>query len=159
MDRKIFIVLALGMISSLLVTLLITSMPTAQEKRAVQYKVIKTQDFIKKVNPNPSERMRDEILTPKEAKNINGILSTLPPGKPGPKPASHYHTAREGIIQILSGDATEWVEGKPIPLKPGDVIFIAPYVKHTLMNNSTTQDVRYMEFFSPIPSDSVQVKD
>ena len=100
-----------------------------------------------------------DILTAKEAKNINGILSTLPPAKPGDKPAYHYHTHREGIIQILSGDATEWVEGKPVPLQVGDVIFIPPYIKHTLMNNSSTQDLRYMEFFSPIPADSVQVKE
>ena len=157
MDKKVFIVLALGMIGSLLALLLISSGPMAQEK-GIQYKVIKTQDFLKAVNPKPSERMRDEILTPKEAKNINGILSTLPPAAPGAKPKYHYHTHREGIIQILSGDATEWIEGKPIPLKPGDVIFIPPNIKHTLMNNSSTQDVRYMEFFSPIPSDSVQVK-
>jgi quercetin dioxygenase-like cupin family protein len=159
MDKKIFMVLALGMIGSLLVTLLFSSGAVTQEKGPIQYKVIKTQDFIKAVNPKPSERMRVQFLTPKEAKNINGHLTTLPPATPGEKPQYHYHTHREGIIQILSGDATEWVEGKPIPLKPGDVIFIPPNIKHTLMNNSTTQDVRYMEFFSPIPRDTVQVKD
>ena len=130
-----------------------------QEQGSLQYKVIRTQDFIKAVNSKPNERMREEILAPKEAKNINGILSTLPPATPGAKPQYHYHTHREGIIQILSGDATEWIEGKPIPLKVGDVIFIPPYIKHTLMNNSTTQDVRYMEFYSPVPPDSVPVKE
>ena len=159
MDKKIFMVLALGTIASLLVTLLITSRGVTQEKGPIQYKVIKTQDFIKAVNPKPSERMRVQFLTPKEAKNINGHLTTLPPATPGAKPQYHYHTHREGIVQILSGDATEWVEGKPIPLKPGDVIFIPPNIKHTLMNNSTTQDVRYMELFSPIPRDTVEVKD
>lgn len=159
MGKRFVKVCVLGVAGFFFITLLISSGAITQEKAPIQYKVIKTQDFLKAVNPNPSERLRVEILTPKEAKNINGILSTLPPAKPGEKPAYHYHTHREGIIQLLSGDATEWVEGKPVPLKVGDVIFIPPNIKHTLMNNSTTQDLRYMEFFSPIPSDSVQVRD
>jgi len=28
-----------------------------------------------------------------------------------------------------------------------------------MMNNSSTQDVKYMEFYSPIAADSVQVKE
>jgi len=159
MGKKVGKVCVTWLMGFIFLTLLISSGAVAQEKGPMQYKVIKTQDFIKAVNPKPSERLRVEILTPNEAKNINGILSTLPPATPGAKPAYHYHTHREGIIQILSGDATEWVEGKPVPLKPGDVIFIPPYIKHALMNNSSTQDLRYMEFFSPIPADSVQVKD
>jgi quercetin dioxygenase-like cupin family protein len=159
MGKRFGKVCGLGVLGFFLMTLLISSGAVTQEKGPIQYKVIKTQDFLKAVNPKPSERLRVEILTDKEAKNINGILSTLPPAAPGAKPAYHYHTSREGIIQILSGDATEWIEGKPVPLKVGDVIFIPPNIKHTLMNNSTTQDVRYMEFFSPIPADSVQVKE
>ncbi len=159
MGKCLVKVSVLCVIGFFFITLLISSRAITQEKAPIQYKVISTQDFLKVVNPKPDERLRVEALTPKEAKNINGILSTLPPAKSGQKPAYHYHTHREGIIQILSGDATEWIEGKPIPLKVGDVIFIPPYIKHTLMNNSMTQDVRYMEFFSPIPSDSVQVKE
>lgn len=159
MGKRVAKVCLLGALVFFSMTLLISSGAVGQEKGPIQYKVIKTQDFLKAVNPKPSERLRVDILTEKEAKNINGILSTLPPAKPGDKPAYHYHTHREGIIQILSGDATEWVEGKPVPLQVGDVIFIPPYIKHTLMNNSSTQDLRYMEFFSPIPADSVQVKE
>ena len=159
MGKRVGKVCGVWMMGFLFLTLLISSGAVTQEKGPMQYKVIKTQDFIKAVNPKPSERMRVQFLTPKEAKNINGHLTTLPPATPGEKPQYHYHTYREGIIQILSGDATEWVEGKPVPLKPGDVIFIPPNIKHALMNNSTTQDVRYMELFSPIPVDTVQVKD
>ena len=151
---------ALWLAGFLFVISLISSGAVAQDKGAVQYKVIKTQDFIKSANPNPGERVRVEILTEKEhARNLNGIFASIPPASPGAKPAYHYHKNRESIIQILSGDATEMIEGKPVPLKPGDVIFIAPNVKHTMMNNSSTQDVKYMEFYSPIAADSVQVKE
>lgn len=126
----------------------------------MQYKVIKTRDFIKSANPRPGERVRLEILNDRdEAKNLHGIFGSLPPASAGSKLAYHYHKNRESIIQILSGDATEMVEGKPVALKPGDVIFIRPGAKHTLVNNSSTQELKYMEFFSPIAADSVQVKD
>lgn len=139
---------------------LISSGAIAQEKGPMQYKVIKTQDFVKAANPNPGQRVRVEILSEKDpARNLNGIFGALPPAPPGVKPAYHYHKSRESIIQILSGDAIEMIEGKPVPLKPGDVIFIAPNTKHSLVNNSSTQELKYMEFFSPIAADSVQVKD
>jgi quercetin dioxygenase-like cupin family protein len=147
------------MTSCLIIAFLISSGAVAQDKRSVQYKVISTQDFIKSVNPKPGDRVRVEILNEKadQARNLNGILSSIPAATPGAKPAYHYHKNRESVIQILSGDATEMVEGKPVPLKPGDVIYIAPNIKHTMMNNSVTQEVKYMEFFSPIAPDTVQV--
>lgn len=126
----------------------------------MQYKVIKTRDFMKSANPKPGERVRLEILNDTdEAKNLHGIFGSLPPASAGAKLAYHYHKNRESIIQILSGDATEMVEGKAVPLKPGEVIFIPPNVKHSLLNNSSTQELKYMEFFSPIAPDSVQVKE
>jgi len=125
----------------------------------MQYKVIKTQDFVKAASPHPGQRARVEILTEKDAaRHLNGIFGAIPPASPGDRIAYHYHNARESIIQILSGDAIEIIEGKPVPLKPGDVIFIAPNTKHTLTNNSSTQEVKYMEFFSPVAPDLVQVK-
>jgi quercetin dioxygenase-like cupin family protein len=147
------------MMGCLFVAFLISSGAVAQEKRSVHYKVISTRDFIKSVNPKPGERVRVEILNEKvdQARNLNGILASIPAATPGAKPAYHYHKNRESVIQILSGDATEMIEGKPVPLKPGDVIYIAPNVRHTMMNNSSTQEVKYMEFFSPIAPDSVQV--
>jgi mannose-6-phosphate isomerase-like protein (cupin superfamily) len=51
------------------------------------------------------------------------------------------------------------IDGKAVPLKPGDVIYIAPGTRHTMVNNSTTQEVKYMEFYSPVAPDVVQVKD
>ena len=100
----------------------------AQNKAAVPYKVISTTDYIQSKNPKPGERQRVDVLTQDSegARHVNGHLSAIPPGKPGEKPQYHYHAHRESLIQILSGDVTEMVEGKAVRLKPGDVIYIAP---------------------------------
>jgi quercetin dioxygenase-like cupin family protein len=128
----------------------------ARQHVASRYTVIRTGEFVTSVNPHPNERVRVDILTTKEhANNINGILGSIPPRLPDAKPVYHHHQARESLIQILSGDATEMIEGTPVPLHPGDVVFIPPTTQHTLMNNSSTTDVKYMEFFSPIAADTV----
>jgi len=125
------------------------------------HKVITPSAFIHSANPKPGERRRVEILQPgtEGTRHLAGIFAAIPPGKPGQKPQYHYHQNRESIIQILAGDATEMVDDKAVPLKVGDVIYIAPGTRHTLMNNSTTEEVKYMEFYSPVVPDVVQVKD
>ncbi len=133
----------------------------AQEKTMVTHKVITPAAFVQAANPKPGERQRVEILQPgaEGTRHLAGIFASIPPGTPGATPKYHYHQNRESIIQILAGDATEMVDGKAVPLQVGDVIYIAPGTKHTLMNNSTTQEVKYMEFYSPVVPDVVQVKD
>ncbi|MCC7485163.1 MAG: cupin domain-containing protein [Burkholderiales bacterium] len=122
------------------------------------YKVIRTRDFVLAANPRPGERQRIEILSRADrAGRMAGIFGSIPPVKPGAKPAYHFHRRRESIIQILSGDATELVEGKPVPLKVGDVIFLRPNVRHTLVNNSATAELKYMEFYTPAGPDVVRV--
>jgi len=140
---------------------LLAGTAAAQEKRSVEYKVISTTDFIRFANPHPGERLRVEILMdkPDQARSINGAFSAIPPGVPGVKVEYHYHQNRESIIQILSGDAIEMINGKAVPLKPGDVIYIAPGTRHAMINNSVINEVKYMEFYSPTAPDTVQVKD
>lgn len=144
------------MIGFILIAFLLPSGALAQG-----YKLFHTDDFIKKANPNPGQRYRDDILTDKDdAKEVGGLLGILPPSPPGTKPAYHYHNKRESILIIISGEATEMIEGKAIPIKAGDIIFIRPLVKHTIINNSG-KDLRYVEFFTypPVAADAVQVKD
>jgi mannose-1-phosphate guanylyltransferase len=62
---------------------------------------------------------------------------------PGSKIDYHYHNNRESVIILLSGEAIEMIEGKEIPLKAGDIIFIPAMVKHTIMNRSG-KDLRYL---------------
>ena len=133
----------------------------AQGKEPVKFKLFKTGDIMKMTSPTPAELYRFEVLTDKDdAKDLGGISGIMPPAAPGAKPAYHYHKDRESIIMAISGEATEMIEGKAIPLKDGDVIFIRPMVKHTIMNNSG-KDFRYIEFFTypPVMSDFVPVKD
>jgi quercetin dioxygenase-like cupin family protein len=71
----------------------------------------------------------------------------------------HYHKNRESIIIVISGEAIEVVEGKEIPIKAGDVLFIPAGEKHSIINRSN-QDFRYLEFFTcpPLSADFVEVK-
>jgi quercetin dioxygenase-like cupin family protein len=71
----------------------------------------------------------------------------------------HYHNKRESIIIVISGEATEVIEGKEFPIKAGDVLFIPSGEKHTTINRSQ-KDFRYLEYFTspPVGSDFIEVK-
>jgi quercetin dioxygenase-like cupin family protein len=132
----------------------------AQGKEPVKFKLFKAGEFIKMTSPTPAELYRSEVLTDEDgAKNLGGIFGIMPPAAPGAKPPYHYHKNRESVIMVVSGEATEMLEGQAIPLKTGDVIFIPPMVKHTIMNNSG-KDFRYIEFFTypPVRADFFPVK-
>ena len=119
--------------------------------------IIKIQEYVDKENPNPGEPHRPEILTQEQnAKDLGGMFGLLAPGNQVPY---HYHENRESLIFIISGEATEIVEGKEIKIKAGDVLFIPAMEKHMLINDSE-KDFRYLEFFTcpPLTSDFVAVK-
>lgn len=120
-------------------------------------KIFRTDEYGKIKNPTPGERYRSEILTGEhKAKDLGGIFVILTPGT---GPPYHYHEKRESIIMAVSGEATEILEGKEIPIKAGDVIYIPPGEKHTTVNRSD-REFRYLEFFTcpPVGSDFVEVK-
>ena len=68
----------------------------------------------------------------------------------------HYHEKRESLIFIISGEAVEIAGGKEFPVKAGDVIYIPAVEKHKIVNRSDT-DVRYLEFYTPIKRDFIEV--
>lgn len=160
MEKRMFLLWVFVTAGFVFMTLVAPSRATAQEKQKVQYKVIKTGELLKMVNPSSTERILVRTLTAADgAKSLNGIFAALLPAKPGEKPAYHYHKQRDSVIMVISGEATEMVEGKAIPLKAGDIIFIPPNIKHTILNASTSQEMKYIEFFAPTEPDAVQVKD
>ena len=59
-------------------------------------------------------------------------------------------TYQEEIREILKDLAEEF------PVKAGDVLFIPANERHTIMNRSNN-DLRYLEFYSPIERDFIEV--
>ena len=120
-------------------------------------KVFKSEEYIKMANPTPGKPYRPEILTKDhQAKNLGGMLGLLVAGSQVPY---HYHKNRESIIIVISGEAIEVIEGKEIPIRAGDILFIPAGEKHATINRSN-QDFRYLEFFTypPLSADFVEVK-
>ena len=116
--------------------------------------IIKMEESLKLDNPTPDERYRlDRVTEEQSAKHMGGFLAVLPAGKEVP---CHYHEKRESLIYMISGEAVEIVEGKEFPVKAGDVIFIPAVEKHMLVNRSDAE-VRYLEFFTPLKKDFIEV--
>jgi quercetin dioxygenase-like cupin family protein len=158
MKRRFSRTWMIWMLGFLFVFFLAPSSMMGQAKGPIQYKLMKIADFVKMANPKPSERFRTELISNKEnAKQLAAIMVILPPSPAGEKVAYHYHKNRESVIMMIDGEATEYVEGKAIPLKTGDLIYLAPMAKHSIVNNSG-KDCRYMEFYAPIVPDVVRVK-
>jgi quercetin dioxygenase-like cupin family protein len=120
-------------------------------------KIFKSEEYINMVNPTPGKPYRPEILTHEHrAKNLGGMFGLLVSGSEVPY---HYHNHRESVIFVFSGEAIEVIEGKEIPIKVGDILFIPAGEKHTMINRSN-QDFRYIEFFTcpPLSADFIEVK-
>ena len=119
--------------------------------------IFRFEEFAGTENPDPGTRYRQDILTDEQkAKNLGGIFGLLPPDG---KVSYHFHNKRESIIIALSGEAAEIVEGKEIPIKANDVLYIPAGEKHMMVNN-TGNDFRYLEFFTypPVMSDRIEVE-
>ena len=119
--------------------------------------ILKIGEFRTVENPTPGKRYRQEILTVRQkAEQLTGILMILAPGDQVPY---HYHQKRECIIIGISGEATEIVEGKEIPIKADDILFIPTGEKHGMVNR-TDREFRYLEFFTGPPGaeDFIEVK-
>ena len=120
-------------------------------------KMFKSEEYVRMANPTPGQAYRPEIMLSEHgAKSLGGMFGLLVPGSQVPY---HYHTNRESVIVVISGEATEVIEGKEIPIKAGDILFIPAGEKHTTINRSKN-DCRYLEFFTcpPLSADFVAVK-
>jgi len=78
-------------------------------------KLFKTEDYVKMQNPEPASRIGGDsnARTPRE-KSWRNVRT---PGS-GSQVPYHYHNHRESIIIVISGEATEIIEGKEIPSRP-----------------------------------------
>ena len=119
-------------------------------------KIFSIDEFLKFENPDPGSRYRREILTKEQAENMGALFGLLAPGSQTPY---HFHKSRESVLIGISGEATEVVEGKEIPFKTNDIVFIGPGEKHATVNR-TDREFRYIEFFThpPVDFDYIEVK-
>lgn len=120
-------------------------------------KMFKSGEYVQMANPTPGKPYRPEILVKDDgAKSLGGMFGLLVPGSQVPY---HYHVNRESVIIVISGEGTEVIEGREIPIKAGDILFIPAGEKHTTINRSAN-DFRYLEFFTcpPVGADFVEVK-
>lgn len=117
-------------------------------------KIYHPEELLRIENPTPGMRHRLKILTEEQdAKALAGHFSILFPGGSVP---NHYHEKRESLIFLIAGELTETIDGKEFPLKTGDVIYIAAGEKHK-MENRSDRDARYIEFFTPIERDFIEI--
>lgn len=120
-------------------------------------KIFKVDDYLKLNNPTPGKIFRQEILTKEHyANELGGIFGIIVAWSKGDY---HYHNRRESLLLIISGEAVEYVEGIEHPIKAGDVIFIRPGEKHTIVNHSDN-DLRFLEFFThpPVGADKISTE-
>lgn len=118
-------------------------------------KLFKTREYIQRKNPSATERLREDILTEADdARQLAGIFVILPPGGEVPY---HFHEERESLILIISGQGIEKVENEDFAVTAGDVIYVPAREKHMLINNSS-EDLHYLEYFTPIKKDFVVVE-
>jgi quercetin dioxygenase-like cupin family protein len=115
--------------------------------------IFKSEALMKMAGPKKGDTYRFDLLTPeKGAKQLGGFLVIIPPGGEIPY---HYHEKRESLIFLISGEATETVEGKAYHVKSGDILSIPAGEKHKIVNRSD-KNLRYLEFFTPIDQDFIE---
>ena len=118
-------------------------------------KIFHKEELSRIKNPTPGVRHRLNVLTGEDqAKALAGHYSILFPQGEVPL---HYHAKRESLIFLMEGEIVEIVDGKEFPVKAGDAIYIGAGEQHR-MANRTDKEVRYIEFFTPIAQDFIEVK-
>ncbi|HLF94474.1 MAG TPA: cupin domain-containing protein, partial [Planctomycetota bacterium] len=60
----------------------------------------------------------------------------------------HRH-AQEEFMTMVEGSGTWHLDGKEIPAKKGDVIYVAPWLKHGLKNTGETSLVYFVAQWNP----------
>jgi mannose-6-phosphate isomerase-like protein (cupin superfamily) len=109
----------------------------------------KIADYIARKNPTPAKRDTLHILTEKMAGEFRGISAILPPGT---RVDYHYHNHRESLLIAISGEAIEVIDGKKVPFKVNDIMYMPTGQKHGMINDSK-KEFRYLEFMNGAGAD------
>lgn len=113
-------------------------------------------EFAGMANPTPGKTFKKDLLEELHAQGLHGVFGLVVPGGQGGD--YHYHEKGEHIIVIVSGEGIEIVEGKEIPVKAGDVLYVPAGEKHTIVNRSD-RELRYLGFMTQTPGvkDKVEI--
>ena len=84
---------------------------------------------------------------------VKGEMIFYPPGAAG---APHHHEGAEHFQFVLSGTGTALLEGTPVLLEPGDLLYNLENEVHAFENNGD-EDFVFVEFFVPGLSRTVWV--
>lgn len=73
------------------------------------------------------------LLGPKTVGSTSGFMgvATLLPGQ---RIGEHYHPYSEEFLFVTRGEITVDLDGRPVPLGPGDALFVPVLVRHRLRN-------------------------
>jgi len=118
-------------------------------------KIFKSGEFASMKNPTPGSTYKEDLLKKLNAQSLSGVFGLVAPGDKGGE--YHVHEKGEHIIFIISGEGVELVEGKEIPVKAGDILYVPAGEKHTTVNNSKGE-LRYLGFFTCTPGKADRVE-
>jgi quercetin dioxygenase-like cupin family protein len=118
-------------------------------------KLFKKEDLLSARDIAPGGVYRENILGAETANDLGGLIVIIPPGVEG---QAHYHAKRESVQIFLSGKAVGRFGDGEFAISAGDVVFIPAGEKHGI-SNRTTEDVRFVEFFTapPLEADIIPV--
>jgi quercetin dioxygenase-like cupin family protein len=102
-------------------------------------------------------RKRIYIATPKlfGTHAVKGEIIIYPPGTAA---AEHHHVGADHFMFFLKGRGTTYAEGRPIPVREGDLVYYPDLEKHWLQADPDSE-MMFAEFFVPGVFETVWVQE
>jgi len=100
-------------------------------------------------------RKRIYLVTPKlfGTKAVKGEMIIYPPGTAA---AEHHHEGAEHFMYVLRGRGTVYADGRPYPVRKGDMIYYPDRERHYL-EAASDEELVFAEFFAPAEFKTVWV--
>lgn len=118
-------------------------------------KLVDLGELLKHSAAKPDQQTLERVVDEKDKAGKMQMLYTIIPAGAQGSPM-HYHTQRESLILVLSGEGKEIIDGNEYPVKANSAVFILPNEKHKIENTGRTE-LKYIEIYT-LPSDFIPVK-